>query len=149
MEWYQNLPKAFEASLGMRLLQFSDSYVDIYTATIGKYAGNYWFSLRSYVTPDTTGTSVSGSFQVRRYFSDPENYIGLKAGYGVSPDDNRDIIDSADRLNLKKGSVRFDFNHIFNRRFIFNTGAEWGIQEIQPGTMSSYYTFDASIAWIF
>jgi YaiO family outer membrane protein len=149
MEWYQNLPKAFEASLGMRLLQFSDSYVDIYTATIGKYAGNYWLSLRSYVTPDTTGTSVSGSFQVRRYFSDPENYLGFKMGYGVSPDENRDIIDSADRLNLKKGSVRLDYNHIINHRFIFNVGAEWGTEETRPGTMSSYYTFDASVAWLF
>lgn len=149
MEWYQNLPKVFEASLGMRLLQFSDSYVDIYTATIGKYAGNYWLSLRSYVTPDTTGTSVSGSFQVRRYFSDPENYLGFKMGYGVSPDENRDIIDSADRLNLKKGSVRLDYNHIINHRFIFNVGAEWGTEETRPGTMSSYYTFDASVAWLF
>jgi YaiO family outer membrane protein len=149
MEWYQNLPKAFEASLGMRLLQFSDSYVDIYTATIGKYAGNYWLSLRSYVTPDTTGTSVSGSLQVRRYFSDPENYLGFKIGYGVSPDENRDIIDSAQRLNLKKGSVRLDYNHIINRRLIFNVGGEWGTEETKPGTMSSYYTFDASVAWLF
>ncbi len=149
MEWYQNLPKAFETSLGMRLLQFSDSYVDIYTATIGKYAGNYWFSLRSYVTPDTTGTSVSGSLQVRRYFSDPENYLGFKMGHGVSPDESRDIFDSAQRLNLKKGSLRLDYNHILNHRFIVNVGAEWGSEETQPGTMSSYYSFDASIAWVF
>jgi len=149
LEWYQNLPNAFEASLGMRLLQFSDSYVDIYTATIGKYAGNYWFSLRSYVTPDTTGTSVSGSLHIRRYFSDPENYVGLKMGYGVSPDENRDILDSAQRLNLKKGSVRLDYNHILNRRLILNVGTEWGTEEILPGTMASYYTLDASIAWLF
>ena len=149
LEWYQNLPKAFEASLGMRLLQFSDSYVDIYTATIGKYMGNYWLSLRSYVTPDTTGTSVSGSLQVRRYFSDPENYLGFKMGYGVSPDENRDLLNSAQRLNLKKGSVRLDYNHIFNRRFIVNVGAEWGTEEILPSTMASYYTFDASISWLF
>ncbi len=149
LEWYQNLPKAFEASLGMRLLQFSDSYVDIYTATIGKYAGNYWFSLRSYVTPDTTGTSVSGSLHVRRYFSDPENYVGLKMGYGVSPDENRDILDSAQRLDLKKGSVRLDYNHIVNRRLILNAGVEWGSEEIRTDSMAGYYTLDASIAWLF
>ncbi len=149
IEWYQNLPKAFEASLGMRLLQFSDSYVDIYTATIGKYVGNYWFSLRSYVTPDTTGTSVSGSLHTRRYFSDPENYLGLKVGYGVSPDENRDLLNSAQRLNLKKGSVRLDYNHIFKHILIFNMGAEWGTEEIQTGTMAGYYTLDASVSWLF
>lgn len=149
LEWYQNLPKSFEASLGMRLLQFSESYVDIYTATLGKYAGNYWFSLRSYITPGTTGTSVSGSLQIRRYFSDPENYVGFKMGYGVSPDENRDLLDSPERLNLKKGSARLDYNHILNRRLILNVGAEWGTEEIRSGTMASYYTLDASIAWLF
>lgn len=149
LEWYQNLPKAFETSLGMRLLQFSDSYVDIYTVTIGKYVGNYWISLRSFITPDSTGTSVSGFLITRRYFSDPENYLGLKAGYGVSPDENTDLINSAQRLNLKKGSVRFDFNHIFNHILILNVGAEWGTEEMQPGNMSGYYTLDASLAWLF
>lgn len=149
MEWYQNLPKAFEASLGVRLLQFSGSYVDIYTATIGKYAGNYWFSLRSYVTPDTSGTSISGSLHTRRYFSDPENYLGLKVGYGVSPDENRDLLNSAQRLNLKKGYVRLDYNHILNQVLIFNVGAEWGTEEIQTDKMAGYYTVDASVSWLF
>ncbi|HSH20735.1 MAG TPA: YaiO family outer membrane beta-barrel protein, partial [Draconibacterium sp.] len=141
--------KAFEGSIGLRLLQFTDTYVDIYTATVGKYAGNYWFSLRSFVTPDTSGTSVSGFFLTRRYFSDPENYIGLKLSYGVSPDENRDVLDSAQRLNLKKRSVRFDFNHIFNHIWIFNTGLEWGSEELTPDKMSGYYTIDVSISRLF
>jgi hypothetical protein len=70
-------------------------------------------------------------------------------GYGVSPDENRDILDSAQRLNLKKGSVRLDYNRIVTRRLILNAGAEWGTEEINPGSMASYYTLDASIAWLF
>ncbi len=88
-EWYHNFPHAFEGSIGFRLLDFGSSGVDIYTATFGKYVGNYWISLRSYVTPDSTGTSVSGALSARRYFSDSEDYIGLKLSYGVSPDDNQ------------------------------------------------------------
>ena len=151
VEWYHNFPKSFEGSIGMRELFFNSSNVDIYTATLGKYTGNYWISLRSYVTPGTTGTSVSGALQVRRYFSDPENYIGLRLGYGVSPDDNRNLTDpnSNSRLTLKTRSLRIEYNHIFSRIWILNAGGTWGNEELQSGTYSGYYTFDISISRLF
>jgi len=149
MEWYHNFPKSFEGSIGMRMLYFSSSNVDIYTATLGKYFGNYWLSLRSFITPGTDGTSVSGLLQMRRYFSDPENYIGLRLGYGVSPDDNRNLIDSDQTLTLKTRSVRIEYNHIFKQVWIFNTGAVWGNEERIPGEFSGYYTFDISISRLF
>ena len=151
LEWYHNFPKSFEGSIGMRLLYFSTSTVDIYTATFGKYTGNYWFSLRSFVTPGTDGTSISGSLQIRRYFSDPENYLGLRLGYGISPDDIRNLVNSdlGNRLSLKTRSLRLEFNRIFNRVWIFNTGAVWGNEERLTGTFSGYYTFDISISRLF
>ncbi len=150
-EWYHNFPKSFEGSIGMRILYFSNSNVDIYTATIGKYTGNYWISLRSFVTPGTDGTSVSGLLQVRRYFSDPENYLGLRLGYGVSPDDNQNLIDinSKSRLTLKTRSFRLEYNHIFSRVWILNTGGTWGNEELLSGKYSSYYTLDISISRLF
>ncbi len=150
-EWYHNFPKSFEGSIGMRMLYFSSSSVDIYTATLGKYLGNYWFSLRSFVMPDPDGSSVSGLLQVRRYFSDPENYIGLRLGYGVSPDDNRNLVDlnEKSRLTLNTRSLRLEYNHIFNRAWILNTGALWGSEERSAGNYSGYYTFDISISRLF
>lgn len=144
LEWYQNFPHAFEGSLGLRLLFFNSSPVDIYTATFGKYLGNYWMSLRAFVTPDSDGTSVSGLLLVRRYFSDPEDYLGLRLGYGVSPDDN-----FYQRLSLKKRSFRFEYNHIFNHLWIVNTGAVIGQEMREPGEYLGYYTFDISIARLF
>lgn len=148
-EWYHKFPNAYEGSIGMRYLSFSSSNVDIYTATFGKYIGNYWISLRSYVTPDSEGTSVSGSLTVRQYFSDAENYIGMRIGYGVSPDDNRNRIDSKQNLTLKTRSARAEFNHIFKQVWILNTGAVLGSEELEPGTFSGYYTFDISILRLF
>lgn len=151
LEGYHSFPKAFEGSIGMRMLFFSGSTVDIYTAYLGKYAGNYWISLRSFVTPGTDGTSVSGLFLARRYFSDPENYLGLRLGYGVSPDDNRNLVDLdlRSRLTLNTRSVRLEFNHLFNRIWILNTGAVWGNEERLPGSFSAYYTFDISVSRLF
>ncbi len=149
LELYHNFPKSFEGSIGMRMLFFSSSNVGIYTATLGKYVGNYWISLRSFVTPGDDGTSVSGLLQMRRYFSDPENYLGLRLGYGVSPDDNRNLIDSGQKLTLKTRSIRMEFNHIFNHVWILNTGGVWGNEERIAGTFSGYYTVDISIARLF
>jgi YaiO family outer membrane protein len=151
LEWYHNFPKSFEGSIGMRILYFTNSNVDIYTATLGKYTGNYWISLRSFVTPGTSGTSVSGLLQMRRYFSDPENYFGLRLSYGVSPDDNQNLVDPdlESRLNLKTRSLRLEFNHLFNHTWIFNTGAAWGNEERQSGIFSGFYTFDIGISRLF
>ncbi len=149
LEWYHNFPKSFEGSLGMRILQFNSSSVNIYTATLGKYLGNYWISARAFVTPASDGTSVSGLMLLRRYFSDPENYIGLRLGYGVSPDDNRNLIDSNQKLALKTRSLRVEYNHIINHFWIINGGVVWGNEERQKGTFSGYYTFDISISRLF
>lgn len=151
VELYHNFPKSFEGSIGMRQLYFSSSNVSIFTATLGKYVSNYWISLRSYVTPGSDGTSVSGQLQARRYFSDPENYIGLRLGYGVSPDDNQNLVDvnAKSRLTLKTRSIRMEYNHIISRIWILNGGATWGNEELIPGTYSGYYSFDISIARLF
>ena len=150
-ELFHSFPKAFEGSLGMRTLFFGSSDVTIYTGSVGKYISNYWISLRSYVTPGTTGTSVSGQLQMRRYFSDPENYIGLRMGYGVSPDDNQNLVnsDSSSRLKLNTRSIRLELNHIINHFWIINPAAAWGSEELTSGNFSGYYTFDISITRLF
>ena len=148
-EWYHNFPRSFEGSVGVRRLYFGSSDVNIYTATVGKYVGNYWLSLRSYVTPGTDGTSVSGQLHIRHYFSDPEDYLSLRLGYGVSPDDNRNLINAGQRLTLKSRSIRMEYNHIFKRIWILNTGATWGNEERTPGSYSGYYTLDISISRLF
>ncbi|WP_430966860.1 YaiO family outer membrane beta-barrel protein [Spongiimicrobium sp. 2-473A-2-J] len=86
-ELYANLPKNLEASLGMRYLDFSTSNATVLTGSIGHYMGNYYFSLRPYVTPRSDGpTSFSGSLLVRKYLRDGENYLGLNAIYGNAPE---------------------------------------------------------------
>lgn len=148
-EWYHNFPNAFEGSLGVRFLDFSSSGVDIYTATFGKYIGNYWISFRTYVTPDTDGTSVSGFLSARRYFADSENYVGLRAGYGVSPDDRRNPLETEEKLTLKTNSVRLEYNHIYKRVVILNAAIIAGNEELVPGTYSGYISFDLGISRLF
>jgi YaiO family outer membrane protein len=144
-EWYHSFPKAFEGSLGLRALYFTSSSTYIFTGSVGKYAGNYWISLRSYVTPSSTGTSVSGSIQTRRYFSDPENYIGLRLGYGVSPDDRSYGDGTSTYLTLKSQSARVEYNHLFHKVWTANIGFSLSNEEFPTLGYLLNYSFDFGI----
>jgi len=86
-EFYANLPKAIETSLGVRYLDFRTTKATVYTGSVGLYRGNYYFSVRSYVTPQDFGNvSVSGGLLVRRYLKDANNYLGINMGMGYSPE---------------------------------------------------------------
>lgn len=156
LEWHRSLPRSFEGSLGGRLLHFQGSKrVIIYTGSIGKYMGSYWFSIRPYVTPSADGTSISTHLMARRYFSDPENYVGLKIGAGRSPDERRLLLFGANQsANLKSLSAKVDYNHIFNGRWILSSGAGFAREEywmpwddrVRSG---NNFSLQASMAYIF
>jgi YaiO family outer membrane protein len=154
-EWNRSFPNAFEGSLGGRLLHFQNSWVAIYTGSIGKYLGNYWFSLRPFVTPGSGGTSVSTYLIVRRYFSDPENYVGVRLGVGTSPDERRLLLFNQNQsAHLKSMSIKLDYNHIFNNRIILNTGIAFANEEywvpsddiIKAG---NNFSFQLGVAYLF
>jgi len=76
-EWFQGFGDGFEGSLGYRRLAFDDD-VDLFTASLGKYLGNWLVHGRVYVPED----DVSFQALARRYFGDRGSYLGLRAGAG-------------------------------------------------------------------
>lgn len=86
-ELFLSLPQAWEASLGYRQLRFDGSPVTLFTGAVGKYVGNYWFSLRPFVRPKDGGTSASANLTARRYFEDGDHYLGVRVSYGGTPPD--------------------------------------------------------------
>lgn len=84
---YANLPGAMEFSAGGRYINFDTKNVSVITNSLGHYRGNYYFSLRSYVTPMPNNlTRISGNLLVRKYGKDAENYMGFNVGMGYSPE---------------------------------------------------------------
>lgn len=85
---YRNFPHAFEGELGIRLIYFKKATI-IYTGSIGKYAGSFWFSLRPTFISAENGNrfSQSYSFTTRYYFNTSFDYATLTVAYGLSPDD--------------------------------------------------------------
>lgn len=84
---YANLPGAMEFSAGGRHITLQDRTVTVITNSIGHYRGNYYFSLRSSITPKSDNlTRVSGNLLVRKYLKDAHNFFGLNVGMGYSPE---------------------------------------------------------------
>ena len=102
---YYSLPLSFEIDAGIRYLNFGSSDVKIYTGALGKYYSNFWFSLRSYITPSISRASYSYSLLVRYYLSGVDDYITVSGGWGISPDDRANY--SSDLLVSRKFSAEY------------------------------------------
>ena len=83
---YVSLPGAFEFSAGGRYTITRNGEVKALTNSVGHYRGNYYISLRSFITPRPNQlTRVSGNILVRKYLKSSENYMGINFGMGYSP----------------------------------------------------------------
>ncbi len=111
---YASLPGAIEASAGMRYMSFDSRDISILTNSLGLYKGNYYFSLRSYITPKSNNlTRVSGNLVARKYLKDGENYLGISGGIGFSPELKQIILDgtllSETLLYLESQRLNFEY----------------------------------------
>jgi len=101
---YYTLPKSFDAETGFRYLDFNPNKTYIYVLAIGKYTGNFYFNLKSYISPDVEVFSHSYTLSARYYFSDRFNFVGVQVGTGISPDDKaRNIIGEGNLHTYKFG----------------------------------------------
>ena len=87
VELFTALPRAWEVSGGYRQLRFTGAQVTLLTGSVGRYVGDYWFSLRPWVRTGTAATSASASVAARRYGADADHFVGLRAGLGSAPGD--------------------------------------------------------------
>ncbi len=129
---YANLPKAFEAELGIRYLYFSaDAF--IYTLYIGKYYKSFLFGARTYLTPANSNISQSYSIMARYYYGGIDDYIGLLAGAGLSPDDRRVNIQLNSTYKLQTYMAELTLRRAVRKLNIFTINASILNQEYLPG----------------
>ncbi len=110
---YYNLPKAWEIDAGYRYLGFSE-VTNIYTGSVGKYAGNWWLNLRVNLIPDDSGVGTSGNFQARYYFKTAEDFFSIQLSTGVSPDE--ETRDQSQLLNSYR--ARLGYQQLVTSRFM-------------------------------
>jgi YaiO family outer membrane protein len=130
---YANLPKAFEAEGGFRYLYFDDN-TWIYTVSAGKYYKNFWFNIRTYVTPGEENISQSYSFTTRYYLKGADDYFSFTLGRGLSPDDRLQAVrlNSTYRLQTVRAGAGYRFS--LARRHLFSFHATFENAEFSPET---------------
>jgi len=166
---YQKLPAGFEVSAGARYLKFSkgsiftisyggqdiatsnSSSTLIYTAYLGNYFRDYWFSLRAYITPknlvgdSTVYKTYSKSFilTLRKYLDDADNYFGVRLGMGQNPD-NRYILEIH---NTFSGAI--EFQRSVTSRWIIKGDFGYSREEPRKDFFLRHYIINTSLKYIF
>jgi len=117
-EWYHSFNRGFEASAGVRWMQWEES-IWFYTGSLGKYTGNYWLSLRAYISPGDRFTGQTYTFTVRRYLATASDYVGIKLEYGNSPDNLSYLVDFPEIRRLNSMGAHLSVQKDLNRWLVF------------------------------
>lgn len=155
LESYFKLPAGFESSAGIRymsfekqnLLNFESGKVLIFTGTIGKYAGNWWFSVRPYFSYSDLEWSTSATLTARRYFSDADSFLSASFGTGFSPDLQQYAYDQ-ELEYLKANRMLLEYQQKFARWYIFNISAGYAREELQSGLSKNRFTLIGGFTFI-
>lgn len=145
---YANLPKSYEAELGVRYLKFTGDPTFVYTGYLGKYYKSWLFGARAYVTPSTFTSTVSSSYNLsaRYYYGSADDMFGMNVGYGISPDDRFNSIQINGTQKLISYKAGFVFRKKIARFSVFTIDGSWFNQEYLPKTFGNQYQF--SVSWL-
>ncbi|MFC5623472.1 YaiO family outer membrane beta-barrel protein [Algoriphagus winogradskyi] len=142
---YFNLPKAWEIDGGFRYLKFADPTY-IYTASLGKYVGNWWFNLRSNLIPGTGNSlGTSANLQARYYFKTGEDFFSLQLSSGVSPDE--ETRDPTQLLNSYR--ARIGYQQLITDRFMIYGFTGYSRDELGPDRFRNNLNLSLGIEYRF
>lgn len=126
-ELWQVLPAGWAASAGMNYYYFNRN-IYIALASVEKYSGRYWFSLKGYLYFKDKGVTTSGYLNIRRYYTDI-NYLQLTLGAGTAPDEPFDI--QTDLMRYSAYSTRITWYRLIVPRLAMRIGAGYSYEEYE------------------
>jgi YaiO family outer membrane protein len=149
-EPYVGLPRALEASAGLRYLNFDGSRVLIFTGSLSKYYGNWLFTARTFLTPSEVGVSNSYTLRARRYIAGSRHYVQLQSGFGFSPEERRFQAQPGTLVLLRSQSVAFSYNRplAYNLLVFGSVGVSREERQIVDGSLL-ITTVNAGISYRF
>lgn len=86
-EYYLPFGNGYEASLGLRYMNFPTGDSFVYTGSVAKYITNWWICFRPYVAVKDGAYNFTALLNARMYGNNPINYWEGELSYGNSPDD--------------------------------------------------------------
>jgi YaiO family outer membrane protein len=127
VEIWQILPAGWAVSAGLNYYYFDrSSFIGL--ASVEKYAGKYWLSLKGFIYFKDNGPTASIYFNARRYFND-NDYLQLTLGTGTAPDEPFDV--QTDLMRLSANSVRLAYNVRLVPKLTMRIGAGYSREEYE------------------
>lgn len=154
LEWYQRLPKGWEASLGGRYMQFvadtnnPDGFFTI-TASAGYYFHSFWISFRPYLTFQKAGISQSYNLEFRSYLVGTENFISVLAGYGNSVDDPKNYLEGANIYDLASYRIRLWYRQMVLGRLQLEPFVQYQYEEYKTSSYRNSWSFGLNLHLFF
>ncbi|HEX7494878.1 MAG TPA: YaiO family outer membrane beta-barrel protein [Bacteroidales bacterium] len=124
-EVWQVLPAGWALSAGLNYYYF-DRSAFIAKASVEKYLGKYWLSLKGFVCFKDNGPRTSIFLNVRRYFND-KDYLQITLGTGAAPDEPFDI--QANLMRLNANTLRLAYNLSVTHKLVMRIGAGYSREE--------------------
>jgi YaiO family outer membrane protein len=144
---YYNFAKSWEAEGGFRYLNFGES-LWLGTAGISKYAGSWLFNIRSFFALHTPIDNQAFFAKAQRYLKNERDYVWLKVGSGVSPDEGRNIqLIASSRLVSKRVAAGAKIS--LNRSLQFSLMAGYARDEYRIKTFGNQYNGSAGLSCLF
>jgi len=145
-EIFFSLPKSFEASGGLRRLEFDDKTVHILTGTVGYYHGNYYYVARPWISNKPGETSTSLSLMMRRYFETRHDYwtLRLSGGQGSESDETLDELIQDTHYGLT-----FEWQKMFRPLWIIEAKTGVESREYETGTQRQGWLVGVGISRLF
>lgn len=124
-EIWQLLSKGWGLSAGLNYYYF-DRNIFIALASVEKYVGKYWLSLRSFFYFKDEGITTSFYANIRRY-TNSTDYFQVTLGTGTAPDEPFDV--EIDLMRLSAHSVRLAYNAAITPKLMIRVGAGYSREE--------------------
>jgi len=144
-EVFQSLPHSMEASAGYRRFGFSGA-TNMYTGSVGRYAGKWLLTTRFFLTPGDLGVSRSVSFSARRFLNHTGDYLEMRVGTGPSPFDPRNREELA-ALSSYSGYLRL--RKTLSRHLVWSLVLGCAFEDRQYRTGVEHYVAQMDVGYRF
>ncbi|KHJ37499.1 putative PEP-CTERM system TPR-repeat lipoprotein [Pedobacter glucosidilyticus] len=141
---FASLPKSFEGEIGFRYLRFSENTF-LFIGAIGKYVGNNFYNIRSFISPGETAWSYSFTASARLFFSDDmDDFLNISAGTGVSPDDPVRVLFINSFANLRSYKAAVSYNRVLKKKHLIGLDLSWVNEEYATETWGNQFSLGIS-----
>ncbi len=122
---YNNIGNGFETEIGFRSFDFKADSFFTFSGGLTKYIGNYYINARASIGPkNDSGIFQNYQLTTRYYFENATNYLFVRFGTGISPDDFNRFQQVVENPSLKAYYASIGFSKWYNN---IGVGATTGI----------------------